>query len=209
MSSGCGMSRFDVILQPVSSTPITPDRKLAGSVAVDLTDLGMTKRTVIGDTLFSWGTGFNMDCHGALSRSIVSFANQYFENVRELGSKNDIEYDFLLRVKLLRMRMGGYFSANFEMKMSADLYRRDGSILEEVIVTGCGQGRNAIPSDMDRRYAMHNQDEWMVPFGRKIAEEAMKDALLKAFGQLTTSPEVRRHAEQIKIKKFRNRIEQF
>ena len=76
--------------------------------------------------------------------------------------------------------------------------------MEKVIVTGLGQetprGRPTLFGKTSKTPEVSMSE---------IGEQAMKEALQKAFGQLVSSPAVHRYEEQIKTEQFLKRIEQF
>ena len=186
----CGCGPFKVSLGPVDAD--NHNRiKLPGCVGLDLSDLGIDQKTANNDSLAGGALKYDVDWKDAFPESIVNYARGYFQDVSITDTPSETQYDYLLRFKAKDARWWWGFGLlvmplNHEMTIEASMFSSEEKLLDQVTALGHGQV-NAT-----------SLDPWpYVKLYKTAGEQAMKDALEKAFNQLTASSQVRRYTNQL------------
>ena len=186
VASGCGPYR--VVPGPLVPFGVAEGGRLPGRVAIDLTGLRHV-RAAGGNTSPSgiW-LYYETDCTTALRKSLLNFAEAYFEKAGPTAADRDTDYDYLLRPEFPEpsFRCSPDGTKVFTIKATGKLFSREGGLLHAAEVVGTGRQdakAHGWPYAAQHRFA---------------AEQAIADVLNRLFSEMHSSGTVRQYAQRLR-----------
>ena len=149
---GCGP--FNVKLDPVAPSFSAGHRQLPGRVAIDLSNLGVTKKTSNNATFAGSALIYEINCEQAFADSIINYAKMYFIDAFPVYERQANRHDWLLHVQAEDMRwwMGGGFLQKPYMRCRSKLNcippkayswkKHAARVLATIVLLAPGPGRN-------------------------------------------------------------------
>ena len=131
---------------------------------------------------------YETDCTTALRKSLLNFAEAYFEKAGPTAADRDTHYDYLLRPEFPEpsFRCSPDGTKVFTIKATGKLFSREGGLLHVAEVVGTGRQdakAHGWPYAAQHRFA---------------AEQAMADVLHRLFSDLHSSGTVREYAQRLR-----------
>lgn len=184
VTSGCGPYR--VVPGPLVPFGVAEGGRLPGRVSIDLSGLRHVRATGGNTSPSGIWLYYDTDCTTALRRSLVNFAEAYFEKAGPMTSERDTDYDYLLSPAFpeLNFRCSPDGTKVFTIRATGKLFSREGGLLYVAEVVGTGrQGAEAHgwPYAAQHRFA---------------AEQAIADVLHRLFCELHSSGAVRKYSRR-------------